>query len=159
MRSRSVSYAIVIAVSFAGACQVAFADYRSAVTVLTPTHYWRLDETTGSEGTIAVNSTGGVNGTYAGFIEPGLGEIGVEGPPVNIASGNLAFNANDNASIDIGPGAAMAAPTMTIAMWFKENGSQGGIDSGPTIKLTPTPVFKSSLAEVLETALPISASD
>lgn len=126
MRSRFVSLAVSIAVSMAGACEVAFADYRSAVTALNPTHYWRLDETTGVEGTIAVNSTGGVNGTYAGLIEPGLGEIGVEGPPVNIAAGNLAFNANDAASVDIGPGAAMAAPTMTIAAWFKQNGSQGG---------------------------------
>ena len=126
MRSNPLPFAVALAVSFAGACEVALADYRSAVTALTPTHYWRLDETTGGEGTIAVNSTGGVNGTYAGFIEPGLGEMGVEGPPVNIASGNLAFNANDKASVDIGPGAAMAASTMTVSMWFRENGSQGG---------------------------------
>jgi hypothetical protein len=127
MRSRSVSYAVALAVFFVGACEVALADYRSAVTALNPTHYWRLDEAAGGEGTIAVNATGGVNGTYAGVFEPEVaGEIGVEGPPVNIASGNLAFNANDKASVDIGPGAAMAAPTLTVAMWFKENGSQGG---------------------------------
>lgn len=126
MRSNSLLFAVALAVSFAGACEIACADYRSAVEALTPSHYWHLDETEGGAGTIAVNSTGGVNGTYAGFFEPGEGEIGVEGPPVNIASGNLAFNANDFASVDIGPGAAMAAPTMTIAAWFKENGSQGG---------------------------------
>lgn len=126
MRSRSISYAVALAVAFAGACEVAFADYRSAVTALNPTHYWHLDETTGGDGTIAVNSTGGVNGTYAGLIDVDFGEIGVEGPPVNIAPGNVAFNANNTASVDIGPGAAMAAPTMTIAAWFKTNGSQGG---------------------------------
>lgn len=126
MGSRSLSFAVALVVSFAGACEVAFADYRSAVEALTPTHYWRLDESGGGAGTIAVNSTGGVNGTYAGFFDPGEGEIGVEGPPVNISAGNLAFNANDFASVDIGPGAAMAASTMTISAWFKENGSQGG---------------------------------
>jgi hypothetical protein len=109
-----------------GMCEWARADYRSAVEALNPTHYWRLDETTGGAGTIAVDSAGDVDGTYAGNIGPELGELGVEGPEVNIAPGNVAFNANNMASVDIGPGAAMAAPTMTIAAWFRENGSEGG---------------------------------
>jgi hypothetical protein len=126
MRSAILPLAAALTVGMAGMGDFARADYRTAVEALNPTHYWRLDETGGGAGTIAVNSTGGVNGTYAGFFEPGEGEIGVEGPPVNIAPGNLAFNANNFASVDIGPGAAMAAPTMTIAAWFKTNGSEGG---------------------------------
>jgi hypothetical protein len=40
--------------------------------------------------------------------------------------GNLAFGANNFASIGLGPGTALAASTMTIAGWFSENGSEGG---------------------------------
>lgn len=126
MRSPTLSLATALAVCLTVMCDLASADYRSAVTALSPTHYWQLDEATGGAGTTAANATGGVAGTYAGFFDPGEGQLGVAGPPVNIAAGNLAFNANNFASVDIGPGANMATTTMTIATWFKENGSEGG---------------------------------
>lgn len=126
MRSTTFSIAAALTACLTGTCDFAMADYRSAVESLNPSHYWLLDETGGSAGTTAVDSAGSVNGAYAGFFDPGEGEIGVEGPPVNIGSGNLAFNANNFASVDIGPGSAMATSAMTVAMWFKENGSEGG---------------------------------
>lgn len=103
---------------------VASADYESTVLGLSPSHYWRLNETT--IGT-AADSVGGLDGTHAGFFDEGEGEVGVAGPPVpGLGTENLAFGANNFASVGLGPGSALAASTMTVAAWFKENGSQGG---------------------------------
>jgi hypothetical protein len=103
---------------------VASADYESAVLALNPTHYWRLNETTQGS---AIDAVGGLNGTHQGFFDTGLGEVGVPGPPVSgLEPGNLAFGANNFASVGLGPGTALAASTMTVAGWFSENGSEGG---------------------------------
>lgn len=111
---------------------IANADYRTAVEALTPNHYWHLDEMEGAAGTTALDSAGSLDGTYAGFFDAMFneGEIGVDGPEgetgANIAPGNLAFAANNAASVNLGPGADLANTTMTYAGWFKTNGSEGG---------------------------------
>ncbi len=107
---------------------VAAADYEAAVLALNPTHYWRLNETTVDTSTATVvDSVGGLNGLHAGGFDPGEGEVGVDGPPVpGLSDDNVAFGANNWASVDLGPGADLAASTMTFAGWFTENGSEGG---------------------------------
>jgi Concanavalin A-like lectin/glucanases superfamily len=111
---------------FSVAClaTTATADYDAAVLALNPSHYWRLNET--AEG-MAVDSVGGLNGTHQGTFGEGFGQIGVLGPPVpGLEPSNLAFGANNFASVGLGPGTALAASTMTFAGWFLENGSEGG---------------------------------
>ncbi len=108
---------------------VASADYESTVLGLSPSHYWRLDETVlDTSNATVIDSVGDLNGTHAGFFEPGEGEVGVAGPTSapGLGAGNLAFGANNFASIGLGPGADLADTTMTVATWFKENGSEGG---------------------------------
>lgn len=107
---------------------VAAADYPAAVQALNPTHYWRLNETTvDTSMATVVDSVGNLNGTHAGDFGPSEGEVGVSGPPVaGLSEDNVAFGANNWASVDLGPGADIAASTMTFAGWFTENGSEGG---------------------------------
>jgi hypothetical protein len=124
MKKNVFTRVALVAALVGAASNFAVADYPAAVLSLSPSHYWRLNETT--EG-IAVDEVGGVNGTHGGFFGDGLGQLGVEGPPVSgLEPTNVAFGANDWASIAIGPGEAMAASTMTVAAWFRTNGSQGG---------------------------------
>ncbi len=133
MKLTILSLAAALVVSLGS---VASAQYRDAVQALTPDHYWYLDETdSGGEsgGATAVdsgNATTKIDGTYAGFYLEGEGVAGAPGPDdvldVNIADGNLGFFANDIASVDLGPGTALANTTMTYAGWFTESGSQGG---------------------------------
>ncbi|MCA9258504.1 MAG: hypothetical protein KDA61_04860, partial [Planctomycetales bacterium] len=107
-----------------GTSHVAHADYASTVLSLNPTHYWRLNETT--EGS-AIDEVGTLNGTHQGFFGDGLGEIGAEGPGLpGLGEDNLAFGANNFASIGLGDGSALAASTMTVSGFFLENGSEGG---------------------------------
>lgn len=124
------TFAFAFAVYLTGVGNLASADYRSAVNALSPDNYWYLDETGGGAGTTAVDSAGSIDGTYAGFFEESEGEIGIAGPELetgaDIAPGNLAFNANNFASVNLGPGAALANTTMTYAGWFKANASEGG---------------------------------
>lgn len=106
---------------------IASADYESTVLSLNPSHYWKLNETTVNTVTPSViDSAGSITGQHGGFFDPGEGAAGVPGPPVDISPGNVAFFANNIASIDLGPGTALAASTMTFAGWFTENGSEGG---------------------------------
>lgn len=102
----------------------ALADYEAAVLALNPSYYYRLNETT--EG-VVVDSVGGLNGTHQGIIFPGFGEVGAAGPPApGLEPTNVAFGANNTASIGLGAGTNFAASTMTVAGWFTENGSEGG---------------------------------
>ncbi|NOZ39084.1 MAG: LamG domain-containing protein [Planctomycetes bacterium] len=103
-------------------------NYESAVLALSPTHYWRLNETVlDTNNATVIDEIAGLNGTHAGFFEPGEGEVGVPGPPVDgLEAENVAFGANNFASVGLGPGADLAASTMTVAAWFKTNGSEGG---------------------------------
>jgi hypothetical protein len=107
---------------------VASADYESEVLSLSPSHYWRLNETVlDTSNATVVDAVAGLNGTHAGFFDPGEGEVGVAGPPVaGLEAENVAFGANNFASVGLGPGADIAASTMTVTAWFKENGSEGG---------------------------------
>lgn len=124
MRSVVTSLALLLAAGLGSLSGVASADYKSAVLGLSPNHYYQLDETV--EGS-AVDSTGSINGTHQGFFGEGLGEIGVAGPDVSgFDSSNRAFGANDASSVGLGPGSAFANSTLTVSMWFKQNGSQGG---------------------------------
>jgi hypothetical protein len=108
--------------------------YQNAVMSLNPSHYWQLNETV--EGTV-VDSVGGLNGVHAGFFASGgFGELAVPGPGRDddgngtdlpgLGEGNVAFGAYNWASIDLGPGAALADTTMTMSAWFATNGSEGG---------------------------------
>lgn len=132
MRRTRFLFAVSSAICAISLCNSSSADYRSAVEALSPDHYWRLDEPTGGSGTIAVDSAGSLDGTYAGFFDPNFneGELGVPGPEdetgADIAPGNLAFAANNASSVNLGPGSALANTTLTYAGWFKQNGSEGG---------------------------------
>ena len=120
---------VFVRASLAASClalfaSVAAADYKAAVQALSPSHYWQLDETV--QGT-AVDSAGDKDGTHAGFFEEDEGMVGADGPPVpGLGGSNLAFGANNFASVALGAGADLAASTMTVAAWFTENGSEGG---------------------------------
>ena len=110
-------------------------NYQNTVLSLNPSHYWQLDET--EEGTV-VDSVGGLNGVHAGFIDGGIldGEVGAPGPGfdpdgngeglIGLGADNVAFAANNISSIDLGPGDALAANTMTVSAWFYQDGSEGG---------------------------------
>ena len=111
------------------------ANYQNTVLSLNPSHYWQLNET--EEGAV-IDSVGGLNGVHAGFIDGGIidGEVGAPGPGrdpdgngedlIGLGDGNLAFAANNISSIDLGPGSALAANTMTLSAWFYQDGSEGG---------------------------------
>lgn len=102
----------------------ALADYQAAVLALNPSHYWRLNET--EEG-MAADSVGDLHGIHQGNFGEGFGEVGAIGPWVpGLEAENLAFGANNSASVGLGPGSALAASTMTIAAWFQALGSEGG---------------------------------
>jgi hypothetical protein len=61
---------------------------------------------------------------------PQLGLVGVQGPGPGLCgfddATNLAFYANNAASINLGPGSEFADDVMTVAAWFTANGSDGG---------------------------------
>jgi hypothetical protein len=116
--------AVVIGCCVAGLGSAAKADYAAAVMALSPSHYYRLNETV--EG-MAEDSAGNIDGTHQGIIFEGFGEVGAAGPPVpGLEPTNVAFGANNTASIGLGDGTNFAASTMTISAWFTENGSEGG---------------------------------
>ncbi len=121
--------------------------YSDAVLALSPTHYYRLDETV--IGTVADIGAFPVNGTHEGIganaadpevlLGDGLGQVGVPGPdnvykydPVTtvlttiplpgFSPSNRAIFNNDSLAINLGAplGAnRFAHTTMTLATWFK----------------------------------------
>jgi hypothetical protein len=131
-----------------GAVNAARADaYSDAVQALSPTHYYRLDETT--IGTVTDTGSNPINGTHEGVgvdasatpaeLGDGNGQVGVAGPdnvykfdPVTqeltiiplpgFSPANRAIFNNDSLAVNLGePQGAnrFAHTTMTLATWFK----------------------------------------
>jgi hypothetical protein len=107
--------------------------YSDAVLALSPTHYYRLNETTfgavADTGTASITAKHegvyDVNGTAA--VGDNLGVLAAPGPNVD-KNGNLYLGfdasnkslfANNAPAVDLGPGETFGDTTMTVAMWFK----------------------------------------
>jgi hypothetical protein len=126
----------VIASIACSSTHVLAGPYADFLATLQPTHHYSLDETT--VGTAADTGTAAVkiDGTHAGDFGADQGEVGVAGPPqaTGFEPGNLAFGANDWASVDLGPGSEFANSVMTVSTWFRVGtGFPGGSDGGDRI--------------------------
>jgi len=103
--------------------------YQSLIVADSPLYYWRLNET---NGTIAYDSIGGLNGTYGATTT--LGQPGVSDPPfVGFPSNNFAV-AMDNSDSTAGEGYVTAPAlnlntnTVTIIAWVYPLGNVSTYD-------------------------------
>ena len=92
--------------------------YQSLIVAASPLYYWQLNETNGD---IAYDSIGGLNGTYGGGTT--LGEPGVSDPPFyGFPSNNfaVAMNSSDSTAGDgyvTAPALGLNTNTLTITCW------------------------------------------
>ncbi len=150
--SRLKLVALVAALSFAVTSSPAAAEYRDAVLGLSPDFYFELNETefgSGENGEVFDTVSGNALGSY-NIIDELIVEIGADGPDTLIEGGawttndvwtevgadipiaglgenNVAFAANDDGHIDIGPAANYGANALTVSAFAKSGGApQGG---------------------------------
>jgi len=95
----------------------AIVDYPSAVQALSPTHYYRLDETVA--GTVADNGSSPAPAAHEGSPSVGAPGVPLEGFPAN----NRALFDNNAGGVNLGPGSSFAADVMSVAMWFQAPGN------------------------------------
>ena len=94
------------------------APYESLIVADSPLHYWRLDET---NGTIAYDYAGGLNGTYGATTT--LGEPGVSDPPFYgfpATNFSVAMDASDSTAGEgyvTAPALNLNTNTVTITAW------------------------------------------
>ena len=134
-----VAAAAAIVVITAG--QSSAGAYRDAIAALQPDHWYHLDEDAtevgiGFGGGTAVDSGFAgtqIDGTYGGITaaddnyDPATGNAAQPGPPLpGFDPSNVSFDANNKASISLGPNAAWSNSVMSVATWFKVgNGFSG----------------------------------
>ena len=96
------------------------APHAGAVNALSPTHYYRLNESSFDTGSPTVVDVGmsPVTSQHEGNFPPAVaGSNGVW--MSGFEKGNLALSHNDAGAVDLGSGGNFAAEQMTFSIWFK----------------------------------------
>lgn len=94
----------------------------NAVHALSPTHFYRLNETTADTTTPSVIDSGGVPITalHTGDFTEGNAVVGANGVWLpGFEKGNVGIFHNDKGVVNLGSGSAFGAETMTVSLWFK----------------------------------------
>ncbi|HEX2747219.1 MAG TPA: hypothetical protein VHM91_04400, partial [Verrucomicrobiales bacterium] len=110
-------------------------NYPKTVISLSPTYYYQLNETTTDLGCIDTMGHAAAPGTYNGDYVLGPAMVGGPGAlevlggiavPGLGGTANVAHYSNNAGHINLGPGVDYGANAMSVALFFKAGGSQGG---------------------------------
>jgi hypothetical protein len=111
------------------------AAYQDAVNALSPSYYYQLNETSTAGGVIDSTGHAAAPGTYNGDYVNGPAMVGGPGPlevfgglavPGAGGAANLAHYSNNGGHILLGPGTDYGANSMTVALFLKAGGAEGG---------------------------------
>ena len=133
-RSPLATLGLIYALSGLAEPTLEAAPYQDAVLALNPSFYYQLNETTTAGGVI--DSTGHAQpGSYNGDYENGPAMVGGSGPlevfgglevPGVGGEANLAHYSNNAGHIILGPGEQYGSSSITVALFLKAGGAQGG---------------------------------
>jgi hypothetical protein len=115
---------LLVAVVLSGSvrAQLTSPGYATTTLSLSPTHYYRLNETTPNTTSPSVvdNGTAALPGIHVGTFGTGNAEVGAGGVWLpGFERQNKAILHVEKGVVNLGPGTNFAADTMTVSLWFK----------------------------------------